>query len=147
MACNIAHLPGQAQACRQRQQAEPRAGVRPARAPSRLGVFPAITPLLWLRGSHLRSRLLSALHFRHVWSPEDLEARMALQGDRGTWLQSRFRKATPPQGGAPPQVARPASGFRYETETQTRGCAQAEGRRGEGAGPRVPRLAGRAPAA
>lgn len=149
-ACSIAHLPGQAQGRRQRQQAEPSAGVRPARVPPRLGVFPAITPLLGLRSSHFGPRLLSALHFGHVWIPEDLEARMALEGGRGTWLQSSFGRPRPPR--LCPALKRLAPPLDSATrlslrETQARGCAQVAERRVEGAGPRVPRLAGREPAA
>lgn len=116
-ACSIVHLPGQAQARRQGQQAEPSAGVCPARASPRLRVFPAITPLLGLRGSRFRPRLLSVLHFGHVWIPEDLEARMALEGDRGTWPQRRFGRPRPLKAVTRPQAARPASGFRYQTES------------------------------
>ena len=74
------HLPGQAQACPQRQQAHAGPGVGPAPAsttPS-LGTLPALAPLLRLRRGSLRPRLLPAFHLGHVWrSP----------GKRGTPLQ------------------------------------------------------------
>lgn len=74
------HLPGQAQARPQREQAQAGPGVRPAPASSTsgLGALPALAPLSGLRGGSLRPRLLPALHLRHVGGPEDDKPRPPL---------------------------------------------------------------------
>lgn len=69
------------------------------------------------------------------------------RGTVGRGCRAAFGRPRPLKAAPRPKLLAPPLDSATRLKLKTRGCAQAEGRRGEGAGPRVPRLAGRAPAA